>query len=100
MKKILITLFVIGSLAQAEVLKGEWTGYLPLKVSVVRENGVIKSFEVTEKSTDNKAFKSAYPALQKSIVEKNSVEVDSISGATATSTAIIGAIKDALKETN
>ncbi|MGL5123896.1 MAG: FMN-binding protein [Fusobacteriaceae bacterium] len=97
MKKILISLFVIGALAKGEILKGEWTGYLPLKVSVVRENGVIKSFEVTEMKANNKAFKKAYPALQKSIVEKNSIEVDSIAGATSISTAIIEAVKDALK---
>lgn len=97
MKKILTFLFIVGTMAKAETFIGEWKGYLPMKVSVIKEQGMIKSFEVIEKEKNNRAFKIAYPALQKSIVEKNSPDVDSISGATATSAAIIGAVKDALK---
>ncbi len=97
MKKYLLFILVISTVSKAEVLIGEWKGYLPLKVSVVKEGDVIKSFEVIEKEKNNKAFKIAYPALQKSIIEKNSPDVDSISGATETSKAIIGAVKDAVK---
>ncbi|WP_025023482.1 FAD-binding protein [Companilactobacillus nodensis] len=63
----------------------------------VDENNDIKNVEVLKQSESDDYGKQAVEQLPKDIVAKNSVDVDAISGASASSRAIKEAVSDALK---
>ncbi|WP_125588112.1 FAD-binding protein [Companilactobacillus jidongensis] len=63
----------------------------------VDENNDIKNVEILKQSESDDYGKKAVEQLPKDIVAKNSVDVDAISGASASSRAIKEAVSDALK---
>lgn len=71
-----------------------------LSVSVNVEDGKISAVEVTdhEETEDMSEVVEALEAIPANIVEKNSTDVDAISGATVTSNAIKTAVSEALEE--
>ncbi len=88
-----------GNLA-ADYLDGTYEGEAEgfggtLRVSVVIENGKIKSVEVLSNSETPEYYKQASAVIDE-IVSANSVYVDSVSGATITSDAIKEAVYNAL----
>lgn len=68
-----------------------------IKVAVTIENGKIKDISVSETS-DDAAFFGRAKALLAQIVEKQSTNVDTVSGATYSSVGLIQAVRNALKE--
>lgn len=94
-----------GNTAENESLKdgvftGEAKGFNPgLKVSVTIKNNIIESIEIIEHNEKGKSFYGPpIEKIPKSIIEKQSVEVDEVSGATYTSRGIKNAVKDALSK--
>ncbi len=73
-------------------------GELTVKVTVV--DGTIKAVEVVSHKETDGIGTMAIETLPAQIVEKNSTEVDTVSGATITSNAIIEAVNDALSKVN
>jgi len=65
-------------------------------VSVVVENGTIVSIEVTDHSDDKSYFRSVERTVIGEILETQSADVDTVSGATYSSRGLIGAVKQAL----
>lgn len=68
----------------------------PLTVEVTVEDGVITSVEVTEHEETEGLSDPAIEDVPAAIVENNSTDVDTVSGATVTSEAIIEAVNTAL----
>ena len=69
-----------------------------LIVSVVVEGGVIKDIKIVKHVDDEEYFYDARDKVIQSILEKQSTDVDSVSGATTSADAIIKAVKRALGE--
>ena len=69
-----------------------------LIVSVVVEGGAIKDIKIVKHVDDEEYFYDARDKVIQSILEKQSTEVDSVSGATTSADAIIKAVKRALGE--
>lgn len=80
------------------VYEGTATGYRPgLVVEVVIDNGRIASVTVTDHNEKNEHFWGVpVERIPKLIVESQSTDVDTVSGATMTSKGIIDAVNDAL----
>ncbi len=81
---------------------GEYTGSGmgyngPIKVSVEIENGVIAKVKVVSGDDDDPYYTWAIKEIPGAIVKANSTDVDTVSGATTSSKAIISAVEDALK---
>ncbi|MCG0276191.1 MAG: FMN-binding protein [Thermosediminibacteraceae bacterium] len=71
----------------------------PVKVNVVIKSGKIDKVEVVEHKETPGICDVALERIPKAIIEKQSVEgVDTVSGATRTSKAIIEAVKSALEQ--
>ena len=110
MKKTISLTLIVVLLAAALVGCGGGTGYTdgtypgeaaghngPLKVEVTVTDGKIASVNVVE-HTETEGL--ADPALEQTtalIVEKNSTDIDAVSGATVTSDAIKAAVNNALE---
>ena len=75
---------------------GEATGMEPMKVDVTVTDGKIASVEVVEHNETEGYCEEALADIPKLIVEKNSTDIDAISGATMTSNGIKNAVNDAL----
>ncbi len=76
---------------------GEATGMKPgLKVAVVVADGKISSVDVTEHNETEGYSEPALEQIPGAIVEKNSTDVDAVSGATLTSNAIKEAVDQAI----
>ncbi|MGO4936365.1 FMN-binding protein [Fundicoccus sp. Sow4_H7] len=71
----------------------------PLELEVVVEGGVITEINVLSHSETKGISDPAFEEVIPAIIEANSVEVDTVSGASITSNAIIDAVKDALNIT-
>lgn len=69
-------------------------GDMTVEVTVVRQ--MITEVEVTQHSEDRKFYNRAEPSVTEDIVESQSVNVDSVSGATYSSVGIMDAVEDAL----
>ncbi len=81
----------------AETLTGTAEGFGgPVTVSVEVEDGKITKVEIVEQSETPAIAGDALEQLPAAIVEKGSTDVDMVSGATYTSTAIIEAVNNAL----
>ena len=90
MKKIIMIAFMIlGSLLAAMGFKDE------IRVSVDVQGGKIISIEVSHRDPERVA-KPAIEELKQEILKKQSVEVDDIAGATATSQGFREAVKKAM----
>ena len=68
-----------------------------IKVKVTVENGKIKNIEVVSHSETPKYYENGKQIID-SIIKENSINVDTISGATLTSNGIKNAVKDALSK--
>lgn len=80
------------------VYYGTASGYRGnIRVAVTVEGGKIKDITVQE-SSDDAAFFNKAKALLSQMVEKQTTEVDTVSGATYSSTGLINAVRNALKE--
>lgn len=75
---------------------GEATGMEPMTVSVTVTEGKISAVEVVEQNETEGYSEEALVEIPKIIVEKNSTDVDALSGATLTSNGIKKAVNDAL----
>ena len=76
---------------------GEGQGMAPLKVEVVVTEGKITDVKVIEHAETEGISEPALEQIPALIVEKNSTDVDSISGVTVTSDAIKEAVNKALE---
>ncbi|RRD95462.1 FMN-binding protein [Clostridiales bacterium COT073_COT-073] len=77
---------------------GHATGYGgTITVSVTVKNGVIHNIDVTSHNESSGYYENALAILKK-VVEKNSTNVDTISGATVTSKGLLSAIENALSK--
>ena len=78
--------------------EGEAEGMYPLKVSVVVKDGKISDVKVIEHTETEGIGTLAIDQLPAAIVEKNSTDVDAVSGATLTSNGIKEAVNKALED--
>ncbi|MFZ5969097.1 MAG: FMN-binding protein [Bacillota bacterium] len=69
----------------------------PIKVEVVVEKGNIKEIKTLEHKETPGLSDPVFEQIIKSIIEKQTTEVDVVSGGTVTSEGIKGAVQDALK---
>lgn len=87
---------------KAGVYEGEATGYhpeTPIKVSVtVSEDGKIQEVRTLSHDETPEIGGEALKELEEAVVEKNSADVDAVSGATMTSKGFTAAVKDALSK--
>lgn len=67
-----------------------------VEVEVVVEGGAIKGVTVVKESETPEIGGAAKETVAQQIVDKNSLEIDGVSGATVTTDAIKNAVKDAL----
>lgn len=70
----------------------------PVKVSTTITGGKIVEVKVLEESESKDISEVALERIPKAIIEKQSADVDTVSGATLISEAIINAVKQALAE--
>lgn len=68
-----------------------------VKVTLVIENDTITIIEITEASKEDKSYVELAKGVIDEILEKQTYEVDAVSGATYTSTGIKNAVKSALE---
>lgn len=97
---LLVVAFALAAVAGASLTDGIYSGTAaghngPLQVAVIVRNGRIYSVEVVRHKEKRKRAVSEIPRL---IVDKQSTDVDAVSGATYTSKAIVNAVNRALKE--
>lgn len=69
-----------------------------IEVEVTVEDENITEVEVTSHRDDRRWFERAYKVIPSAIIEAQSTDVDTVSGATYSSKGIINAVKDALSE--
>ncbi|HHY12966.1 MAG TPA: FMN-binding protein, partial [Firmicutes bacterium] len=72
----------------------------PIQVSVEVQGGKITEIKVLDHSESDGIADPAISGIPKAIVEKQSLDVDAVSGATFTSDGIIEAVKNALQGAN
>lgn len=99
---ILLVNFLVGC-GQSSYKDGNFIGEAKghngtLKVSVTVEEGEISNVEITQHEESEDISDPAIKEIPNRIVENNSVDVDSVSGATNTSQAIKDAVQDALSD--
>lgn len=109
MKKVLVLLvlaFVLvacGSKGDSTGLKdgthkGEATGYKgAVEVEVVVADGKITKVTITGDEETPEVGQAAFEKLEAAIIEKQSADIDVVTGATVTSKAVIKAVEEALK---
>ena len=87
-----------GGLFQDGIFDGEASGYGgPVKVSVTVKGGYIESIDVTEHGGEDPAYYALAEGIIDVILEEQSADVDTVSGATFSSTGIKNAVAEALK---
>ena len=88
-----------GTLAYVDgIYYGTSEGYKgDIKVAVVIQDKTLKAILVTEKQDDEPFITNAMDVL-KNMIEKQSADVDTVSGATYSSKGLIGAVKSAFEE--
>ena len=99
MKKLFVAaILVVSSVAAFAVAKeGVWFGYKDdIKVSVEVEGDKITAIKVLEMKETKRIAEPAIEKLTAAIIEKQSVEVDDVAGATYTSQGFKEAVKNAL----
>jgi len=69
-----------------------------ITVLVTVENGTISEIEITSADGEDKAYLSMAEDIIPKIIEAQSAEVDTVSGATFSSTGIRDAVSEALKQ--
>jgi len=76
--------------------RGEGTGLKPMAVEVTVEAGRIVKIEVVEQDETPTYFVLSYPLIADRIIETQSLDVDTATGATFSATGIVNCVKDAL----
>ncbi|MFD3158334.1 flavocytochrome c [Haloimpatiens sp. FM7330] len=99
---LLIGLMIFGMTACGSKKGNTFTGEAKgkngtIKVEVTIDNKEIKKIKVVE-NHESEFTKDTFKKVIDSIIEANSADVDTVSGATLTSSAIIAAVKDAVKK--
>lgn len=69
-----------------------------LTVRTIIENGVIKDLELVEDNESQVVIERAFPVLKERILQENTADVDTVSGATFSSYAIKSAVADAMAQ--
>jgi len=102
-----ITLFGLSGCGSSEA-KSEWNDgtysglaegvHGNIELDVIIENGKIKTINVHSQAETSGVSEVAFAEVPKSIIENQTVEVETVAGATVTSKAIIDAVKDALEK--
>lgn len=89
-----------GATLKDGVFIGEADGYRPgLKVSVEVKNNTIVSIQILEQNEVNpRYYQKALDNIPQSILDNQTTDVDTVSGATFTSTGIINAVNNALSQ--
>lgn len=82
---------------------GRWEGGAKgfggmITVLVTVENGTISEIEITSADGEDKAYLSMAEDIIPKIIEAQSADVDTVSGATFSSTGIMDAVSEALKQ--
>lgn len=75
---------------------GGMGGDITLKVTIVE--GVIEAIEIVEENGTPEKFEPVKDQLISAIIEKNSTDVDTVSGSTMSSKAVIAAVGDAVEQ--
>ena len=91
------TLVGCGSKYKDGEYVGEGEGMEPMKVLVTIAGGEIESVEITEQNETEGYSEEALEHMPKVIAEKNSTDVDGVSGATITSEGIKQSVDNALE---
>ena len=79
--------------------EGEASAYGPnLKVQVSLSSGKISDIEIVSHNETPGFYERAFEAVPSEIIQKQSTDVDTVSGATYSSVGIINAVNNALKE--
>ena len=86
------------TLMKAGVYTIDVTGKKPMKVKVTLSETAIKAVEVISQQETQGLSDAALKEIPKNIVEKQSVGIDTVAGATMTSTAIITAVTKAIEQ--
>ncbi|SHJ84891.1 Uncharacterized protein, contains FMN-binding domain [Geosporobacter subterraneus DSM 17957] len=100
---LLVAVVSIGCSAKSgKYVDGTYTGtgegkYGPIKMEITVEKGNITTVKALEHSETPGLSDPVFEKISKAIVEKQTAEVDVVSGGTVTSQGIIDAAKDALK---
>lgn len=85
-----------SALYNAGTYTGEGQGHGgPIKVAVTVNSKTIEKIEIIE-SSESDFSKPVFKEILDSVMENNSADVDSVSGATETSDGLLGALKDAM----
>lgn len=89
-----------GATFKDGIYTGEADGYRPgLKVSVEVKNNTITSIEIIDHNEINSRFyQKAFDTIPQAILDQQSTEVDTTSGATFSSIGIMNAVNDALSQ--
>lgn len=92
-----------NSVGTTNITDGSYTGTSegfrgPITVKVTIKDQKISTIEVLESSDDMKWFNRANATIPNSIIESQSTDVDTVSGATYSSLGIKNAVKDALEK--
>lgn len=78
---------------------GTGSGYAgDIEVEVTVESGEVADIEVLDHSETRQIFDSAWETIRDAIIDQQTIEVDTVSGATGSSTGIIQAVEDALEQ--
>ncbi len=94
-----IAVLAMGSIVHADTFTGSGTGHGgDVPVTVVYEDGQITDIQVGENSETDGIGTIAIEQLPGTIVEAQSLDVDAVTGATETSSAILAAVEAALTD--
>lgn len=86
-----------GCVLEDGTYEGAATGYGgPLNLSITVEGGLITEVEIN-KHRETSSYFSAAKRILKTVIEDQSTDIDTVSGATKSSHAILSAVEDALK---
>ncbi len=99
---VITLIFAVGCQAGGKFKDGVYNGTAegkngPLKVEVAVEKGKINAIKILEHSETPGLSDPILEKIPQEIIKKQSTEVEVVSGATATSEAVMNAVKDAVK---
>lgn len=88
---------VLAQGAESGTFRGQGQGkHGEISLDVVVEEGQITDIQIVEQDENAGLADPVYEALKQAIIDTNSIEVDVVSGATATSEGYLEAVKDAI----
>jgi len=98
---LLVLLFMVGCSSGNKEQKIEGTGkgkHGDIKVEVTVKDNQIEDINVLDQKENDVLAEPVYGQLKETIISKNSADVDTVSGSTATSEGYIAAVQDALSK--